>query len=283
MTIPWQTAHGPIGDSLEKSLGLPYTLNDRVLARFRSELLSVTLSSLDHLLKLSLLPPGLESVTSLSSLRVESWPFTNLKRLNTPTTRIKHHMWRHFANLEELKAIIIEIADFNVVPFLTKLLTRKTRVNTLIAIEADATGVLIPGDDVNGLKHVTWPLIIETTEPNLKRLLASPMPAIDPFTPETDAHIIENDTIGRVVSSFDVIGRDTQSISIPASATTAILTPPFQWTLAPTWMTLREGGLLGRSSLSALSCNPLSSSLVRLEVRNLVIYNDLILPETLRS
>ena len=279
--------HRSMEDStFESNLGLPTKeKGDVQVAQFRLQLDSVVLSEVWYVPCLSLFPSGLTSLTSNVEMRLDSWPFTNLERLNAPRTRINSEFWPYLANLTELKAIITDIADFNVVPFLTKLLSRKTRANATIVLQTYVTGGLIPDDDVNGMKHVTWPLIVETTESILRRLLASPMPALDPSTLRETNDGYFMDPVGRIVEKLCIT--DAQKVQpfilLPASATTAIIQPPKFWSPAPLWVTLsspREDGVR-LPSLTATIPAPLPNRLVRLELHHVSTPCSLKLPETL--
>lgn len=270
---------------LEEFLGLPPTDDDRVLT-LSSTLQSVALPC--SALFPSVLPRSLTALTApnaLGNLRV--WPFPNLTHLDAPKIGIPLSHHEYLANLTTLRATIVDIEDVNVAPFLTTVLSLKARTNAKISIETHCTGALLPGDDRDGLQNVSWPLIQQKSASILNALLASPMPPSSGLLPQHDSFIIENDTIGRIVTSLKVVTPDSRTyICIPASATTAHIEGlhTVDWSLAPNWLRLpssRQDGL--RLASMADFARELPNRLVRLEMLRVHPFEcHIVFPETLK-
>lgn len=189
-------------DRVEEILGLPVA-NAEHRASFTSELKSVTILRTDFTPQIDKLPPGLTAISiERTSANLSAWPFTSLTHLDVPLTLIKREFWPYLANLALLKAHFADLEDFNVEPFLTRILSRKTRANASITLSILITGVLLPEDEVEGVKDVNWSLIHEMSRSILTQLLASPMPALTASPTSDDAYHTDNDTIGRVVSNI---------------------------------------------------------------------------------
>lgn len=274
--------------SLESNLGFP-PASDEQLQSFSSELKSITLPSTNFDPVISVYPEGLTAITAPScSLIIHKWPFNCLTHLDAPNSRISFRFWPHFTDLQVFKATIVGVEDFHLVPFLTRLLSRRTRVHASLTIVVVITGALLPDDEATGLKDVTWPLIRQNTESILKAVLASPMPALDPSFAEIDEHKIEDDTIGRIVLS---LLPDTQEgmtpVSIPMSATSAsIRIPRDPWTLAQDWMrnpSTRADGLRMPSQESSFNNISLPNCLVSLRLHDIHLdARHIAFPDTLR-
>lgn len=286
---------------LEPNIGFPTTTNYQI-GIFSSQLESIVLPATTFTPYFSAYPPSVSSIVApLSAGKITRWPFKCLTHLDSPLTRIKFDCWDKLANLTLLKATIVDIDDHQVEPFLKHLLSRKTRAIASISLEVSVTGALLPDDDVNGVKHVTWPLMQEMTTSILNRILASPMPSIGSSPPEIDSlptdplfhtdtsskvdNHIENDAIGRIVSSFKVVQPlDTFPICIPSSATSASILVETPWSLAPEWMRIpstRPDGLRLPTTTSTQLYAP--NRLVRLELALIEVFNKiLVFPETLK-
>ena len=256
--------------NLETNIGFPLAPAAEI-ATFAAQLKSVILPATDFTVDLALYPAGLTSIVApLSICAIRRWPFNDLTHLDAPSARIPFALYLSIANLTLLKATIIELDDVNVEPFLTRVLSRKTRLNCSIAIEYNATGALLCTDD--GPAEVTWQLIQEHSESFLNRLLASPMPRID-VEKENDVATIENDTIGRIVTSLTLEKSEYTPICIPTSATKVSITKP-NWITGPDWLcwpSKREDGLRLQSISSDLPSLP--SRLVHLEIRSRTVNN----------
>ena len=270
------------------------TDNNPRAQRFNSELKSIVLPANVLTCNLKSYPPGLTSIIAppitKCSLNFASFPY--LLHFDSPSTSISFYdVYTHLANLTTLKAIVTSIEDYNVVPFLTRFLSPKARLNSSIAIETVATGVLLPDNDVSGMKDVTWPTIQVESETILKRLLASTMPVIDSNCSETN-DMVTNDTIGRIVVSLKLIEGEpfeTATICIPPSATKARINGKdrcfaAKWTKLPS--TRPDGLLLRQSALdddSSIGPLALPIRLVHLELRGIdTWWKSDMLPESLR-
>ena len=143
-----------------------------------------------------------------------------LKFLSTPNLEFTIEMISSWKNLDSLKATVVALPDYNIVPFLTTFVGRKTRLNMKVSIKYYATGALIPDND--DMTDVTWEAICRKTEEILASELAKPMP---PLASKVYYPPIEGDTIGRVVSSLTRI-KDLPLLCLPASTERARISEP---------------------------------------------------------
>ena len=255
---------------------------------FRSQVVSVALSAPNISVSMDQLPPGLTSLSlETPHATLSSWPFNSLTHLDAPSVSFGWRHWSYLSSLTVLRATIVGLEDFNVVPFLTTLLSRKTRVNASITICTYITGALLHDKKVDGLEDATWELIQQKSESLLKCQLASPMP---PSTSEDVTHI-ENDTIGRIVTSLRIkaplLSRGSSRPIILPDCTTAIIKggDGFSWHMASARTvetSQRHDGLRQGSPESNFACLPLPNRLVRLEMYSWVITRPITFPETLR-
>lgn len=198
-------------------------------------------------------------------------PSTRLKFIDTPTLELRHSVLASWRNLDTLHATIIELADYNVVPFLTTVVGRKTRLNMKVSIKYHTTGALIPDEGPESLEFVTWSSICEATAKILRRELASPMPAIDSDSDLNNSSLdtlIEGDTIGRVVASLTSYNL-VRTLHLPGSAKRAQISSKREFTLIPlpTLLPKHNDGLykteFGRSSSSDYSAELLRENTIR--------------------
>ena len=247
-----------------------FLLNPQLRSIPPHHLEAITFPSTDVIAQLSKLPRSLQRITiERSPAELNFWHFNCLTHLNTPLMRIDSRFWHHLRDLTLLKATIVGLEDFNVVPFLTTLLSRKTRINASITICTYITGALLHDNEVDGLEDATWELIQQKSESLLKSQLASPMP---PSTSEDTTHAIENDTIGRIVTSLQFelhsLASNCRPIILPSSATSISLRVDcLNWDLGPNWMvtpSMSKNGL--RPPIISDNYAPLPNRLVHLEL-----------------
>ena len=178
------------------------------------------LHSVSGTLDLSCLPKTLTRLSTKATFKVvgandstsqRGWPCTQMKHLDTPNGSFMLHHFGDLRGLDVFKATVINVADYNVMNWLTTAVAPKTRRNMSISMTYYITGAAVPDGDVDGLKDVTWSSICAWTTETLKRALASPWaiselsgtPSDDNGHDTTD-NSIDTDTIGRVIKSFHV-------------------------------------------------------------------------------
>ena len=182
---------------------------------------------------LDALPPTLTSLSSRAAVDVSNsgrsthqsgWPFTRLTHLDTPYWSFKAKQLGDLHALEVFNAKIVDLADYNVIDLLTNAVTPKTRRNMKICIEYYVTGAVVPDDDIDGLKDITWSSLRASTIETLERALAAPMPStsLEGTLIGDSGHVahdgIVDDNIGRVVTSLN-ISNVLSYVFIPSSAT----------------------------------------------------------------
>ena len=184
---PPQPTNAP---GLIMALGLPAFAAQEDLSGLLSVILPPSANAI-----LDDMPTTLTSLTSLHRpCAFTQWPFLGLSRLVAPNTRITSAFYHYIYNMDELKATIAELDDFDVQRFLTSL-SRKTRLNALLTLEVSVTGKLLPDAQPN----MDWSSLAADTFAALLEVFALPMPPIDPQSPEVEAHKATEDCVGSVV------------------------------------------------------------------------------------
>lgn len=230
---------------LEPHLGLHSPDDEKQVQRFASRLKSVNLYPYDKMEpNFGTYPAGVTSITApLATGQFSQWPFTSLTHLDSPRTSISFAHWPHLQRMTTIKAAIHGIDDFNVLPFVTSILSRKARFHSSISIYTNATGALLPDTTEFRMSDDDWSSISDRTHSILRGRLASPMPALEASpneSPQLDEYFVENDTIGRVIRFLSVVAyfKPGPSICLPPSATLASITleKRLKWSVAPDWM-----------------------------------------------
>lgn len=149
----------------------------------------------------------------------------NLTHLDTPhwTFEAVTMLTWNFKNMDKLNCTLRNIADYNVIDFLTKAVSPKTRSNMSVALGYYVSGILLPDFGEKALRDVTWSAICDETETILKARLSSPMVSASGSgsTRNTTEPV---DTIGSVLRSIERDSfRSGDAISIPRSAVTVVL------------------------------------------------------------
>ena len=207
-------------------------------------------------ISLQLLPATLTNLTSTATVMVKGgaenafaaginqWPFTQLRHLDTPNWTFMASQLGNLRELEVFNAIIVALADYNVVDLLTTAVGPKTRRNMKIGIFYYVTGAMVPDGDVDGLQDVTWDSICASTIETLKRALAAPMPDVCPPNASVDdtAQLVHDmaitgpATVGSVLKSLAIPrGAISRLICLPSSATQINLKMERDSVLFPNW------------------------------------------------
>ena len=190
------------------------------------------------LITLKALPPSLTHLTSSATvdatrLSLERAPL-KLSVLNAPNwTFSARYLDRCiFKDCIELKCGITHMNDYDVIPFLTRKISPKTRLNMSVSISAFATGAMILDDGENGPKVLKLDTLERLTPLQLELELQAPMPLLEGQTLDGAG---SSNTIGTGVSSIQCRDPDNlqDELMIPCSATSVryhLLKP---WKLVP--------------------------------------------------
>ena len=232
------------------------------------------LSTLIGAVDLDSLPTTLTSLSSRAAANVykaklqDRWSPACLTHLDTPYWQFQAAQLGNLRGLQVFNATIDDLADYNVIDFLTIAVTPKTRRNMRIGIICYVTGAVVPEDDIDGLKDVTWSSICASTLIFLKRALAAPMPStsLEDTLSDGKGHALHDsidnfDTIGRVVMSLDISrdARSTTSVCIPSSATRVHLADQCHLNLFPNWRHIQPKAYGMRPEIKILSVSKQSS------------------------